>query len=113
MGKRLRDAALMAAEAEKIRVVKAAEAAADAQHLQGQGIARQRAAIIDGLKDCITHGTDENLTCDRVSELLLVTQYFETLRNVGASKQANVVFVPNGLDGVADVATQIRDGVLQ
>merc|ERR1712228_281447 len=45
--KRLRDAALMAAEAEKIKVVKQAEAAADAQHLQGQGIARQRAAIID------------------------------------------------------------------
>merc|ERR1712187_198230 len=41
--KRLRDAALMAAEAEKIKVVKQAEAAADAQHLQGQGIARQRA----------------------------------------------------------------------
>mmetsp|Transcript_127942 Transcript_127942/g.409108 ORF Transcript_127942/g.409108 Transcript_127942/m.409108 type:complete len:161 (+) Transcript_127942:98-580(+) len=39
--KRLRDAAIMAAEADKIRTVKAAEAMADAAQLQGEGIARQ------------------------------------------------------------------------
>merc|ERR1712178_548452 len=72
--KRLRDAALMAAEAEKIKIVKQAEAAADAQHLQGQGIARQRAAIIEGLKDSITSGTGETLSSEKVSELLLVRQ---------------------------------------
>jgi len=48
--KRLRDASIMAAEAEKIKVVKAAEAAADAAQLQGEGIARQRRAIIEGLR---------------------------------------------------------------
>ena len=42
------------AEAEKIKVVKAAEGAADAAQLQGEGIARQRRAIIDGLQSCIT-----------------------------------------------------------
>merc|ERR1719171_1866137 len=68
--KRLRDAALMAAEAEKIKIVKQAEAAADAQHLQGQGIARQRAAIIEGLKDSITSGSNEVLSSEKVSELL-------------------------------------------
>merc|ERR1711907_319560 len=111
--KRLRDAALMAAEAEKIKVVKQAEAAADAQHLQGQGIARQRAAIIEGLKDSITHGTGEVLSSDKVSELLLVTQYFETLRDIGAQSKAQTVFVPSGVGGVSDIASQIRNGVLQ
>jgi regulator of protease activity HflC (stomatin/prohibitin superfamily) len=67
--KRLRDAALMAAEAEKIKAVKAAEAAADAAQLQGEGIARQRRAIIDGLRDSITHGTGENLSTSQISEL--------------------------------------------
>merc|ERR1712107_480235 len=62
--KRLRDAALMAAEAEKIKVIKQAEAAADAQHLQGQGIARQRAAIIEGLNDSITSGSKEDLSSE-------------------------------------------------
>merc|ERR1719382_1239904 len=60
--KRLRDAAVMAAEAEKTKVVKAAEAAADAAQLQGEGIARQRKAIIDGLRDSITHGSDQSLS---------------------------------------------------
>jgi len=111
--KRLRDAALMAAEAEKIRVVKQAEAAADAQHLQGQGIARQRAAIIDGLRDSITRGTNETLNSEKVSELLLITQYFETLRDIGAQSKAQTVFVPSGPGGVSDIASQIRNGVLQ
>merc|ERR1712226_966208 len=111
--KRLRDAALMAAEAEKIKVVKQAEAAADAQHLQGQGIARQRAAIIEGLKDSITSGTNETLTSQKVSELLLITQYFETLRDIGAQSKAQTVFIPAGVGGVSDIASQIRNGVLQ
>merc|ERR1719473_1382150 len=111
--KRLREAALMAAEAEKVKIVKAAEAAADAQHLQGQGIARQRAAIIEGLKDSITAGTGEHLTSEKVSELLLITQYFETLRDIGAQSKAQTVFVPSGPGGVSDIASQIRNGVLQ
>merc|ERR1712014_178123 len=111
--KRLRDAALMAAEAEKIKVIKQAEAEADAQHLQGQGIARQRAAIIEGLKDSITQGSSEVLSTTKVSELLLVTQYFETLRDIGAQSKAQTVFIPSGPGGVKDIASQIRDGVLQ
>merc|ERR1719195_1146497 len=59
--KRLRDASTMAAEADKIRVVKAAEAAADAAQLQGEGIARQRRAIIEGLRDAITQGSCDTL----------------------------------------------------
>merc|ERR550537_1249243 len=67
--KRLRDASIMAAEAEKVKVVKAAEAAADAAQLQGEGIARQRRAIVDGLSASITHGSNENLSTEKISEL--------------------------------------------
>merc|ERR1712061_853721 len=102
-----------AAEAEKIRVVKQAEAAADAQNLAGQGIARQRAVIIEGLKDSITQGTGETLSSEKVSELLLVTQYFETLRDIGAQSKAQTVFIPHGVGGVSDIASQIRNGVMQ
>merc|ERR1712137_513733 len=111
--KRLRDASIMAAEAEKIKVVKAAEAAADAAQLQGEGIARQRRAIIDGLRDSITHGTGENLSTSQISELLLITQYFETLRDVAASNKSSTVFLNHSAGSVADVASQIRNGVLQ
>merc|ERR1712187_299045 len=111
--KRLRDAAIMAAEAEKVKVVKAAEASADAAQLQGEGIARQRRAIIDGLRDSITHGTAETLSTEKVSELLLITQYFETLRDIAASSKAQTVFLPHSAGAVSDVAGQIRNGSLQ
>jgi len=111
--KRLRDASIMAAEAEKIKIVKAAEASADAAQLQGEGIARQRRAIIDGLRDSITHGTQESLSTEKVSELLLITQYFETLRDIAANTRAQTVFLPHSAGAVADVASQIRNGVLQ
>merc|ERR1711979_123470 len=111
--KRLRDASIMAAEAEKIKVVKAAVAAADAAQLQGEGIARQRRAIIEGLRDSITWGTQETLSTEKVSELLLVTQYFETLRDIAATSKAQTVFIPHSAGAVADVASQIRNGVMQ
>eukprot|EP00930_Biecheleria_cincta_P050662 TRINITY_DN3584_c0_g1_i1.p1 TRINITY_DN3584_c0_g1~~TRINITY_DN3584_c0_g1_i1.p1 ORF type:complete len:296 (+),score=82.29 TRINITY_DN3584_c0_g1_i1:90-977(+) len=111
--KRLRDAALMAAEAEKIKHVKAAEAAADAAQLQGEGIARQRRAIIDGLRDSITHGTGETMSTSQISELLLITQYFETLRDVAANNKSSTVFLNHSAGSVADIASQIRNGVLQ
>eukprot|EP00419_Tripos_fusus_P055046 CAMPEP_0172802990 /NCGR_PEP_ID=MMETSP1075-20121228/4206_1 /TAXON_ID=2916 /ORGANISM="Ceratium fusus, Strain PA161109" /LENGTH=260 /DNA_ID=CAMNT_0013641333 /DNA_START=87 /DNA_END=872 /DNA_ORIENTATION=+ len=111
--KRLRDAAIMAAEAEKIKVVKAAEASADAAQLQGEGIARQRRAIIDGLRDSITHGSQESLSTERISELLLITQYFETLRDIAAQSKAQTVFLPHSASAVSDVASQIRNGVMQ
>merc|ERR1712099_5890 len=111
--KRLRDASIMAAEAEKIKVVKAAEASADAAQLQGEGIARQRRAIVEGLRDSITHGTKEQLSTEKISELLLVTQYFETLRDIAATSKAQTVFIPHSAGAVADVASQIRNGVMQ
>jgi regulator of protease activity HflC (stomatin/prohibitin superfamily) len=112
--KRLRDAAMMASEAEKIRVVKKAEADCEAARLQGEGIAKQREAIVDGLKRSVTSGTDEQLSSDKVSELLLITQYFETLKEIGANSKSNSVFIPHSpADGVKDISAQIRNGIMQ
>jgi len=111
--KRLRDAAIMAAEADKVRIVKAAEGQADAADLQGQGIARQRRAIIDGLRSSITAGSNDQLSTEKISELLLITQYFETLRDIAGSSKAATVFMPNHVGAVSDVASQIRNGIMQ
>lgn len=113
--KRLRDAAVMAGEAEKVKIVKAAEAQADAACLQGEGIARQRAAIVQGLRDSIQSGADsERLSSERISELLLITQYFEAIRDIGANAKASAIFVPQSPgNALGDIANQIRNGVLQ
>merc|ERR1719327_1222458 len=89
--KRLRDAAVMASEADKVRVVKKAEADCEAARLQGEGIAKQREAIVDGLKRSVA-APGEALSSEKVSELLLITQYFETLKEIGANSKASSVF---------------------
>merc|ERR1719284_1923074 len=75
--RRLRIAATEKAEAEKVLKVKAAEADAESKFLQGQGVARQRTAIVEGLKHAV--GGNTEMDPKTVQELLLITQYFDTL----------------------------------
>lgn len=111
--RRLRDAAAMKAEADKILIVKAAEAQRDASRLQGEGIAEQRSAIVEGLRSSIAGGTGEMLTTPKISELLLISQYFETLKEIGANSKSNAIFMPHSpTDGLSDIAAQIRNGVM-
>jgi len=109
--KRLQEAGVMAAEAEKIRTVRAAEASADAADLQGQGIAKQRAAIIEGLRQSLTNGHEEDLSTEDITTLLLTTQYFETLKDIGTKSTCKTYFLPREDEG--DLDAQIRSGLLQ
>merc|ERR1719183_1456050 len=93
--KRLKDAAEMAAEAEKIKTVKAAEADADAAQLQGEGIARQRGAIIDGLRASVRDGNGKEVTAEDITQLLLCTQYFETLKDIGSHPNCKAYIMPS------------------
>jgi len=102
---------LKKAEAEASAQVQAAQADAEAKHLAGQGIARQRGAIIDGLKASLGMG-ESDISPERVTELLLITQYFDTLEKMSHGP-ANTIFLPHGPAGVNDIAAQIRDGVMQ
>jgi len=109
--RRMREAANDRAEAEKIIRVKEAEAEAEAKFLQGQGIARQRGAIIDGLKESLG-AAEHSISPERVTELLLITQYFDTLEKMSHG-QSTTIFLPHQVGGIADVAEQMRMGVLQ
>merc|ERR1712232_944361 len=75
--RRLRAAAVDKAEAEKVLKVKAAEADAESKFLQGQGMARQRVAIVEGMKQALGGGAD--MDPQTVMELMIITQYFDTL----------------------------------
>jgi len=88
---RARTSAETQAKAAKFVKVKAAEAQAESKALQGQGIARQRAAIVQGLKDSV--GGGEGLDPAKVSEMLLITQYFDCLEKMSGNR-AQVVFIP-------------------
>ncbi|KAJ1704764.1 hypothetical protein LUZ63_004543 [Rhynchospora breviuscula] len=112
---RLRLAANEKAEAEKILQIKRAEGEAESKYLSGLGIARQRQAIVDGLRDSVL-AFSENVpgtSAKDVMDMVLVTQYFDTMKEIGASSKSSSVFIPHGPGAVRDIASQIRDGLLQ
>lgn len=109
---RLKVAATEKGEADKIMKVKAAEAEAEAKALQGKGIADQRKAIIDGLKDSVGD-FQKNIagsTAQEVMNLVLLTQYFDTLKDIGSN--SNTILVPHGPGAVEDIATQLRNAMI-
>lgn len=108
--RRLRIAASEKAEAEKVLKVKAAEADAESKFLQGQGVARQRTAIVEGLKHAV--GGDHEMAPKTVQELLLITQYFDTLERL-AHGNATTVFMPHTVGNLANIADDIRNGTMQ
>lgn len=108
---RMREAAKEKAEAEKILQVKAAEADAEAKYLMGAGVAKQRKAIVDGLKDTVTDFSEqvEGATPKDVMDLLLMTQYFDTLKNMGSSAApgSGTLFIPHGPHSINDLRAQL------
>uniref|UniRef100_R7W688 Band 7 domain-containing protein n=1 Tax=Aegilops tauschii TaxID=37682 RepID=R7W688_AEGTA len=52
-------------------------------------------------------------TAKDVMDMVLITQYFDTMKEVSASSKSSAVFIPHGPGAVRDIATQIRDGLLQ
>lgn len=111
---RLQVAAAAKGEANKVLVVKAAEAEAESKRLQGEGIAQQRRAIVDGLRESIAAFTDKvgGVNEHEVLNLVLVTQYFDTLKEIGVSSGSKVILVPHGPNGLSDTVSQMREAII-
>jgi regulator of protease activity HflC (stomatin/prohibitin superfamily) len=101
-------------EAEKILVVKRAEAEAESKALQGQGIANQRKAIIEGLQASIEQFQKVvgDATTSEVMQLVLVTQYFDTLKSIGENDKTNTLFLSHSPGSVKDISDQILQSML-
>jgi regulator of protease activity HflC (stomatin/prohibitin superfamily) len=101
-------------EAEKILVVKKAEAEAESKALQGQGIANQRKAIIEGLQTSIEQFQKvvDGASSRDVMQLVLVTQYFDTLKSIGESDKTNTLFLSHTPSAVKEVSDQILESML-
>ena len=106
---RKRVAAQELAEADKIKIVTAAEAEAEKDRLHGVGIAEQRKAIVDGLADSIKElkGANVELTEEQIMSILLTNQYLDTLNNFADKQGNNTIFLPANPDGVESIRTQI------
>ena len=113
--RRLQDAASAKGEANKILVVKNAEAEAESKRLQGEGIAKQRRAIVDGLRESIAAFTDKigSVNEHEVLNLVLMTQYFDTLKEIGISAGSKVILTPHAPGGMTDMTEQLRAAIIQ
>ena len=107
-------AATARGEADKILVVKKAEAEAESKALQGQGIANQRKAIVEGLQVSIEQFQKavEGATSRDVMQLVLVTQYFDTLKSIGENDKTNTLFLSHSPSAVQDVSQQLMESML-
>ncbi len=101
-------------EAEKILVVKKAEAESESKALQGQGIANQRKAIIEGLQVSIEQFQKvvDGASAKEVMQLVMVTQYFDTLKSIGESDKTNTLFLSHSPGSVKDVSDQLMESIL-
>jgi regulator of protease activity HflC (stomatin/prohibitin superfamily) len=99
-------------EAEKILKVKQAEAEAQSKALQGEGVAKQRQAIIQGLQASVEQfkSAVEGSTARDVMAMVLLTQYFDTLRDIGTLGKSSTILLPNQPGTVNDLMTQIMAG---
>lgn len=106
---RVREAANYQAEADKIIQVKAAEADARSKYLSGAGIARQRKAIVDGLRSTVTDfsANVKGATSQDVMDVLLMTQYFDMLKVMGTTGAGGTLFLPHGPHSVHALREQL------
>ncbi|OMO98052.1 Band 7 protein [Corchorus olitorius] len=112
---RLQLASVYKGEAEKILQVKRAEADAESKYLGGVGVARQRQAITDGLRENILNFSHkvEGTSAKEVIDLIMITQYFDTIKDLGHSSKNTTVFLPHGPGHVRDISDQIRNGLME
>jgi regulator of protease activity HflC (stomatin/prohibitin superfamily) len=109
---RERDAASAKADADKIIFVKKAEAEAESKKLQGEGIANQRKAIIGGLQESVEAlATATKVDPREVFALVMMTQYFDTLKDIASNDRTNTILVPHTPNAISDLMTQFRNAV--
>ncbi|HEN4818267.1 TPA: SPFH domain-containing protein, partial [Legionella pneumophila] len=108
---RLQVAAQAKGEAEKILIVKKAEAEAESKRLQGEGTANQRKAIIDGLSHSVEdfQKSVPGVSSADIMNLVLITQYFDTLKEIGSHNKSNTILLPQLPN---DIASQLQQSII-
>ena len=112
---RMRVAATERGEADRILKVKAAEGDAQSKALQGRGIADQRQAIVAGLRDSVDEFRKSvpGTTAKDVMNLVLMTQYFDMLKEIGASSRTNAILIPHSPGNLTSLTEQMRTAMIE
>jgi len=110
--KRDREAAHEEGEAQKIMIVKEAEAEAESKRLSGEGIAQQRLEIVRGFKESVEDFKKslDTVTHEEIMQFVLMTQYFDTIKDIGANSKNSSILMPHSPGGMKEFQDQIISG---
>ena len=110
--KRDREAAEEEGEAQKIIIVKQAEAEAESKRLSGEGIAQQRLEIVRGFKESVEDFKKslDTVTHEEIMQFVLMTQYFDTIKDIGANSKNSSILMPHSPGGMKEFQNQIISG---
>lgn len=112
VAQRERAAAQELAEAERVKLVTAAKAKAEALQLEGKGISDQRTQIIEGLSANMNELKAKGISNTEVLNLLLLTQYMNTIEAIGKTNNSKILFLPGGADSVDKLSKQIMTSIM-
>ena len=123
--KRMREVAVCEGEANKVRALKEAEAEAarteiqakadaEAKYMAGMGISRQRKAIIQGMKNSVNQFRTEveGIDAKQVMDLMIVTQHFDMMKDVGAQSKTNAIFMNPSAGGISELTNAVQAGFM-
>ena len=110
--KRDRQAAHEEGEAQKIIIIKQAEAEAESKRLSGEGIAQQRLEIVRGFKESVEDFKKslDTVTHEEIMQFVLMTQYFDTIKDIGANSKNSSILMPHSPGGMREFQNQIISG---
>lgn len=110
---RRKQAAANEAEAVFIKEVRKAEADRDRKRLQGEGVAQQRRAIMDGYRKSLREMRDElGISAETALNLTTRTMYYDTLERIGTTPGTRALFL-NHSSEENSTQEQVRNGLLQ
>ena len=69
---------------------------------------------MDGLRDSVEQFRDgvAGATTQDILNLILMTQYFDMLKEVGAASRSNTILLPHSPGGLQAVMDQLRDSIM-
>lgn len=113
-GEAMKIKALKEAEAEAASIEIRAKAEAEAKFMSGQGIARQRQAIMAGLRESVNSFKSDvsDVSAKEVMDLMIVTQYFDMMKEVGGQSKSNAIFMDHSPAGLQALTTSIQKGFM-
>ena len=77
-------------------------------------MADQRKAIIQGLKESVSDFKESlpNTTEQDILNMILLTQYFDTIKDLGQSSKNNTIMIPHSPGALNNIIQQVTNAII-